>query len=269
MFKSHKVLRIGLKQFRSAMVWFGLFLGGIHPSLWIVIVGAGLPPSITAASAVSQTCDQAATQAAHETGVPRDVLMAITRTETGRARSGVLQPWPWTVNMEGTGKWFDDEDSARSYVFSHFKAGARSFDVGCFQINYRWHGQAFRSIDEMFEPVANAVYAAKFLKQLHSEIGNWTDAAGAYHSRTPKYANRYKERYERILATVSDIPLPITPKVVPVLQSRRPGMASPATSGVDNSYPLLQAGSSTPRGGSLVPLSHDNSRTPFFTNLGG
>src|SRR5699024_6482524 len=97
--------------------------------------------------------DRAARQAARAHDVPLDVLRAISRAETGRPRQGGLQPWPWTVNMEGRGRWFDNADAARAYVFAHFKAGARSFDVGCFQINYRWHGDAFRSIDEMFDPV--------------------------------------------------------------------------------------------------------------------
>ena len=47
--------------------------------------------------------------------------------------------------MEGKGKWFQTRDEALSYVFKHFKRGARSFDVGCFQINFKWHGQAFPS----------------------------------------------------------------------------------------------------------------------------
>ena len=62
------------------------------------------------------------------------VLKAISLTETGRKTGGQFRPWPWTVNMEGTGHWFDTLDEARAYVSREFKRGARSFDVGCFQI---------------------------------------------------------------------------------------------------------------------------------------
>ncbi|MFD3188802.1 transglycosylase SLT domain-containing protein [Sedimentitalea sp. HM32M-2] len=151
----------------------------------------------------AQLCDHAARSAAQNRGVPYDVLKAISRVETGRNGANGLEPWPWTVNMEGTGKWFETEDAARAYVFKHFKRGARSFDVGCFQVNYKWHGAAFRSIDEMFDPMINANYAAGFLRELYQEFGDWSAAAGAYHSRTPAYARSYAVRFDKVRGTLS------------------------------------------------------------------
>lgn len=155
---------------------------------------------------ISVLCDRAARAAAGARDVPYDVLLAISRAETGRSVGKSLQPWPWTVNMEGQGKWFDTEDEARAYVFRHFKSGARSFDVGCFQINYKWHGAAFRSIDDMFDPMQNAHYAAGFLRELYQELGDWSAAAGAYHSRTPTYAKRYSTRFNTIRDSITSDP---------------------------------------------------------------
>lgn len=143
-------------------------------------------------------CDRAAAQVSGETGVPLDVLRAITRAETGRTTSDALRPWPWTVNMQGKGIWFDTEIQAQRYVFQHFLAGARSFDIGCFQINYKWHGAAFRSIEEMFDPLLNARYAASYLLSLYRETSDWTRAVGAYHSRKQHFAERYIDRYTAI-----------------------------------------------------------------------
>ncbi|WP_299900144.1 transglycosylase SLT domain-containing protein [uncultured Ruegeria sp.] len=145
-------------------------------------------------------CDQAARRAALSEGVPLDVLRAISRVETGRALDDRLQPWPWTINVNGQGYWFKSEVEAKAYVFKIFKTGKRSFDVGCFQINYRWHGKAFRSIDAMFDPDENATYAARFLNDLHAELGSWPAAAGAYHSRTTSLAEAYKGRFQTVLA---------------------------------------------------------------------
>lgn len=170
------------------------------------------------AAGSAQLCDQAGARAARDTGVPFEVLRAISLTETGRKRDGQLQPWPWTVNMEGKGTWFDDRDTALAYVRKHHAGGARSYDVGCFQINYRWHGNAFASVEEMFDPYSNALYAAQFLKRLYAETGSWAKSAGAYHSRTPKYADRYKARFERILARLSGEappPVPLEPAPLP------------------------------------------------------
>lgn len=160
---------------------------------------------------VAGLCDRAARQAAQVHDVPLDVLRAITRVETGRSNGGTLEPWPWTVNMEGTGHWFPSQAAAQRFVFDRFKSGARSFDVGCFQINYRWHSQAFRSIEDMFDPETNADYAARFLRELHNELGSWSAAAGAFHSRTQSLADGYAARFERTRARLEDMQLPPPP----------------------------------------------------------
>jgi len=194
----------------------------------------------------AQICDAAAQQVAAETGVPLSVLRAITRTETGRGKNGTLKPWPWTVNMQGKGVWFDTEEQARVYVFRHFKKGARSFDVGCFQINYRWHGQAFNSIEEMFDPLINTRYAAEFLGKLFAETGDWTRAAGAYHSRTQKYARRYMKRYAQIHANLPDTVVALEP-LAPAPQPRKP--PAPRV----NSFSLLTGTARSGQLGSLMP----------------
>lgn len=200
---------------------------------------------------VAALCDSAARRAARDQGVPLDVLRTITRTETGRGGNQGLQPWPWTVNMEGTGKWFQTEDEARAYVFSHFKRGARSFDVGCFQINFKWHGAAFDSIDQMFDPVANAQYAAQFLKKLYAEMGDWSKAAGAYHSRTPTYANRYSARFDRIRADLS--PATVVAALPGRTRRRRTSDGPLPLASFHTPAPLIAQGSVSM--GSLVPMA--------------
>jgi hypothetical protein len=143
-------------------------------------------------------CEAIAVQVSRESGIPVSVLKAISLNETGRKRDGAFSPWPWTVNMEGAGHWFDTRDQAQAYVFKEFKRGARSFDVGCFQINYKWHGEHFSSLEEMFDPLANGRYAARFLGGLYKELGDWTKAAGAFHSRTKKHADKYSARFSSI-----------------------------------------------------------------------
>ena len=194
---------------------------------------------------ISDICELAAQKAAIESGVPLSVLRAISLTETGRKKNGQFQPWPWTVNMEGIGIWFDNYEEAKKYVDRHFDRGARSFDVGCFQINYRWHHQAFSSIEQMFEPMENARYADKFLSELYDEFGEWSKAAGAYHSRTPKYARKYTARFNRIHQKLMP-PLPIEfAEALPVEKPSQPNRP--------NRFPLLKAGSQGQMA-SLVPL---------------
>lgn len=163
-----------------------------------------LLPTAGIAKSDAELCDIAAVNAATKAAMPSDVLRALTRVESGRNHSGNFAPWPWTVNMEGKGYWFDTRIGAVEFVTKSYATGARSFDVGCFQINHRWHGEAFTSFDQMFEPINNASYAAKFMTSLYSEGGSWSWAAGAYHSRTPNLSAKYRTRFDRIFAGLSD-----------------------------------------------------------------
>ena len=142
-------------------------------------------------------CRNAAIKAADRNGVPRDVLIAITLVETGTRRGGSYGAWPWTVNVAGEGFWFDSRAAALLKAQKALARGQPSFDVGCFQLNYRWHGEHFSSIDQMFEPGPSSDYAARFLKSLHAETGDWIKAAGFYHSRTPVHAKRYRNLVAR------------------------------------------------------------------------
>ena len=52
----------------------------------------------------------------------------------------------------------------------------------------------------MFDPEWTATYAAQFLRTLYEERGDWSAAAGAYHSLTPEFANIYRARFDKIVA---------------------------------------------------------------------
>lgn len=206
-----------------------------------------------ASTNASALCERAAIVAAGQTGVPISVLKAIMLTETGRVQGENMHPWPWTVNMEGKGTWFDSRSAATAYAQEHQGRGATSFDVGCFQINYKWHGQNFVSLESMFDPLDNALYAAGFLADLFEETSDWAAAAGAYHSRTPVYADAYRAKFSSFRETFlaeDNVPLPELEK--PDLEWKGDGRRDLALR--KNDFPLLRAGGG--RGlGSLVPMS--------------
>ena len=148
----------------------------------------------------SDLCETAIVKAARRGGVPQEVLHAVALTETGRKQDGRLRAWPWAINREGKGHWFETYEEALAFAKASLAEGRPSFDVGCVQINYRWHGHAFPSIEAMFDPEWTATYAAQFLRTLYEERGSWSAAAGAYHSLTPDLAQTYRQRFDRLLA---------------------------------------------------------------------
>jgi Transglycosylase SLT domain len=175
-------------------------------ALCLMLSAFAAPPG-TGATDPSSLCLDAAAKAAARTGVPRNVLVAIALVETGQSRNGQQQPWPWTINEGGDGQWFASKAEAVEKAQGAIDLGATNVDLGCFQLNYRWHAEHFASLDDMLDPLQNALYAAGFLARLHAGTGNWPDAAAAYHSRTPEYAERYRAKFDIALAGLDGGPI--------------------------------------------------------------
>lgn len=128
-----------------------------------------------------------------ENGIPAHLLSAIASTESGRYHSGlkIKLPWPWTINAEGKGYFFDTKAEAIAAAQKLRMRGVQSMDVGCMQVNLHHHAQAFSSLQQAFEPENNVAYAASFLRELYTEEGSWKQAAADYHSKTPNLGREY------------------------------------------------------------------------------
>ncbi len=168
-----------------------------------LLIVAMLPGFVTVAFGQGfDGCAAPIRDAERSEGLPSRLLEAIGLVESGRPDpvSGRAAPWPWTINVEGQGRFFASKAEAVVAVEGALAKGIHSIDVGCMQINLLHHPNAFATLQEAFDPHANAAYAARFLKQLHAQSGSWESAAAAYHSQTPGRAEDYQRR---VLATWS------------------------------------------------------------------
>ena len=105
------------------------------------------------------------------------MLTAISLVESGRrGDDGKVQSWPWTINAGGKGMFFASKQEAIAETRKLMDEGQRSIDVGCMQINLRYHPNAFKNLEEAFDPAANVAYGAQFLKSLHTLQGSWPNA---------------------------------------------------------------------------------------------
>lgn len=182
----------------------------------IILSGAALLAAAPAHAAPAD-CEVLAEAASARHGLPEGLLRAIARTESGRTVKGQgYIAWPWTLNVAGEGMYFDTRDEALTYIQGLVDQGATNFDIGCMQINYRWHRDQFDTLEQMLDPAHNTDYGARYLAGLKSEAGSWTGATARYHSRTPERGDAYQAKVEDIRADLTPLSKD-SPEVVQVV----------------------------------------------------
>ena len=126
-----------------------------------------------------------------QTDIPKGLLLGIGKAEAIRKINNKYVIWPWTINHAGKSLFFDDKEQMKNYVFKNLKRKDFNIDVGCMQINIKWHKNNFKKISDMFEINPNISYAASFLQQLKNKYGSWDKAIKHYHSSDPKKNKPY------------------------------------------------------------------------------
>ena len=164
----------------------------------------------------AKLCTRSISRYERHYGIPSHLLSAIAATESGRYNKALqlALPWPWTINAEGQGQYFNSKAEAVRAVRQLQAQGVKSIDVGCMQVNLVHHADAFATLEDAFEPERNVAYAASFLRTLYEENQSWKQAAAFYHSRTPargvdyagKVYGRWTNIVERLRTAKAEIP---------------------------------------------------------------
>ncbi|MDA9989394.1 transglycosylase SLT domain-containing protein [Paracoccaceae bacterium] len=209
-------------------------------------------------ASVTTVCDDSIDSVAHATLVPKKVLYKIARLESGRSFKGEYVSWPWSLNNAGKGYFLDTKTAALNKLGNLIALGEKNVDVGCMQLNLRWHARHFDSLEDMISPIENVSYAAKFLQELYKETGTWEKAVKFYHSRNSKYNNLYYAKYQKM-------PVPNSSQSSEIISAPRAEnwaleLAS-QTDVTNNSLFWL-----VPKG-SLIDLGVNKDGTPAFTDL--
>ena len=219
------------------MAWFLLISGMVgfrntcaalaYGLLLFAVLSVSLHAPVTAQAGKTLTtfenvCLLEASQAEARHGIPKGLLQSITRVESGRKTvTGDFMPWAWTLNDRGEGLFFDDRASALAYLKKAVADPEHSVDVGCMQINTKWHSEGFLKLADMLDPTQNADYAAGFLLDLHEAHQSWDDAVKHYHSAAPEknvgYHRRVLAELERFLE--AGMPAPPASDTAPAAKS--------------------------------------------------
>lgn len=150
---------------------------------WAAIATAlAVSPAFTsegrAATSGAGVCEREILSAAERYGIPAGILYSVGLTETGVR--GSLQPY--AMNIEGKAVFAADAADVMRRFEAARAQGATLIDLGCMQINHRFHGENFASPQEMLDPHKNVDYAARFLANLHARHETWTMAVARYHA---------------------------------------------------------------------------------------
>ncbi len=183
-----------IKQLLTAAT-FVILVGGIGSAQQAKAGRAAPAKAVAVAVQPQRSCEVAINAAEISHAIPTGLLIAIAKVESGRLDpgTGLVKPWPWTIDIDAKGSFFVTREEAVAFVEDAQQQGIQSIDVGCMQVNLLQHPDAFATLEDAFDPVRNANYAASFLVALQHETGDWLTAAGLYHSRTEALAAPYRD----------------------------------------------------------------------------
>ena len=145
-----------------------------------------------------ELCQIAISEVEQTHNIKENLLTTISSVESGRyiKSIGKRQSWPWTIHALGKGYYYQTKQEAITAVKQLQQQGVTNIDVGCMQINLKYHGKAFKNLEEAFDPKKNVSYSASFLQKLNQKNNNWQKTAMQYHSKNHTRGLNYKNRLE-------------------------------------------------------------------------
>ncbi|MBN9543505.1 MAG: transglycosylase SLT domain-containing protein [Alphaproteobacteria bacterium] len=135
------------------------------------------------------SCKAHFSNAAEKYGIPQGILQTVSHIESLKH--------PWTVNVKGKGYYFRTKEHAIEYVKNLIEKGVTNIDIGCMQINYKYHKSAFKDVNDMFNPQNNIEYAAKFIRTNYGVYQNWRKAVAVFHSKNVEHSAKYIYKFSK------------------------------------------------------------------------
>jgi hypothetical protein len=151
--------------------------------------------------------------AARKAGIPSAVLYAVTLQESGMWREGRFAPWPWTLNVAGRPRRFENRmDACRELTKSLRAHPLKRVDVGLAQINLGHQRHRYQRPCDLLDPRQNLAVAADILREQYRPGEGWLAAIDRYHRPAGGApALRYRQHVRKHLARILQTP-PQQPK---------------------------------------------------------
>lgn len=151
--------------------------------IWVVFL------TVSAPKLHANQCMKAINLIKDQAYVSKFLLLKIAKVESGIGHQKT--PWPWAIQVQGKSYYFKKQLAATLYIKQLLLLGIENFDVGCFQINWRWHKDKVKTPQELLNPNKNTLIAAQFLNDLKAQHQSWVKAVAYYHSSNPQKGAAY------------------------------------------------------------------------------
>jgi len=133
--------------------------------------------------------------------VPRDIVLRVVTHESKSTYQGRIQPWPWTLNIDGKGYYFSNYHKALLAAIKAHRNGAEKLGIGFGQIEWKYHKDRFdKNIAAALHPRRNIKVVCEILVEAWSSkrVKTWEDAIAYYHR--PVLDNIARKYAEKVLA---------------------------------------------------------------------
>jgi hypothetical protein len=153
-------------------------LSTISMLIGALLVAAGIVPVHAAEPQLiekNNECMEAVGAAELAQKMPAGLLRGLALAETGRWDEGrqAVSAWPWTVSsFEGT-RFLPTRAAAAAEIARLRGANASMIAVGCLQVDLVRHPDAFPDAERALDPVANAAYGARVMRDHYQTRGSW------------------------------------------------------------------------------------------------
>lgn len=128
-------------------------------------------------------------------------VWVVKKTVTHESKSfyrSEVQPWPWTLNINGVGHYYPTMNDALIAAESAHKSGARRLGVGFGQVEWVYHSGRFGgSFANALNPKQNIKVVCEILMEAwrSPKVKNWEDAIAYYHRPVmDRIARSYAEK---------------------------------------------------------------------------
>ena len=141
--------------------------------------GLALVATPTMAHAQTDQCTSLIIDAEKRYNIPEGLLLAIALTESGSHG----HPYPYAMNIGGRPYLAPNNETMANVINRYMSAGQNSIDVGCMQINIKYHARRFSSPYDLLDSATNVDYGARYLTELAVASNSWQDAVMTYHNK--------------------------------------------------------------------------------------